>query len=326
VKLLQWCVYEDMVTFLSSLDTLQESALTESGNELVGREKAVKASGINLKIVEENKMLEGTEEIEEVKGGGDDDYDDDDSQWDDEEDEEDDNEDDDDDDDDDGEGVVEEEEERGGTAAQERKVEMEFIQDRRTGEAKASGCDNSRSHSGTNTGPKSECAQKFKVFCADSSSTWCKLSDEFNALLDSVKNANESSQLVQLLQSMHSIIRCASEVIVLLETNNSCPVGETPFIFTFFGNRFGDMIRVLVEVLSTLSCEEDGVDCVILMCLDMVGCVLQMPESQNALPQDIKAAVTLLSLPWHNQVPPAHDMDHSLLPLLSRFSSMSSKF
>ena len=150
--------------------------------------------------------------------------------------------------------------------------------------------------------------------------------DELNALLDSLKNTNESPQLVQLLQCMHSIIRCATEVTVLLETNNCCPVGETPFIFTFFGNCFGDTIRVLIEVLSTLSCEEDGADCVILMCLDMVGSMLHMPESHNALPQDVKAAITFLSLPWHKQVPPVSDMDHTLLPLLSKFTSLSSKF
>jgi hypothetical protein len=307
-------VYEDVVTFLSSLDTLQESAVTGSESELVEREKSVKEGAIDRKIVEESKMQEGTEEIEEEKGDGDDDDDDDDDDWDEEEEEE----------DDDDEGV-EEEEERGGTAAEERKVETEFIQYRHTEEAKASGCDNSRSQSSTNTGPKNECAQKVKVSCADGSSTWCKLLDELNALLDSVKNTNESSQLVQLLESMHSVIRCASEVIVLLETNNCCPVGETPFICTFFGNRFGDMIRVLIEVLSKLSCEEDGADCVILMCLDMVGSVLHMPESHNALPQDIKAAVTLLSLPWHKQVPPASYMDRTLLPLSSKFSTLSSK-
>ena len=319
VKLLQWCVYEDMVTFLSSLYTVQESALTESESELVGREIAVKEGGIDRKIVEGNKIQEETEEVEEEKGGGDDDDDDDDDdgEWDEEDEEYDD---DDDDENDDGEG------EKNGTAAEECEDEMEFIQDRRIEEAKTSACENSCSQSSTNTGPKDEGAQKVKVSCADGSSTWCKLLDEFNALLDSVKNTNESSQLVQSLQSMHSIIRCATEVIVLLETNNCCPVGETPFVFTFFGNCFGDMIRVLIEVLSALSCEEDGADCVILMCLDMVGSMLHMPESRNALPQDIKAAVTLLSLPWHKQVPPVSDMDHALLPLLSQFASLSSKF
>ena len=317
--MLQWCVYEDMVTFLSSLDTVQESALRESKSELVGREKAVKESGIDRKIVEENKSQEMTEEVEEEKGGGDDSYDDydddDDGEWDEEEEEEDD-----DDDDDDGEG------EKGGTAAEECEGEMEFIQDRCTEEAKTSACDNSCSQSSTNTGPKKEGAQKVKVFCADGSSTWCKLLDEFNALLDSLKNTNEPSQSVQLLQSMHSIIRCATEVIVLLETNNCFPVGETSFIYTFFGDCFGDTIRVLIEVLSASSREEDGADCVILMCLDMVGSVLHMPESHDALPQDVKAAITLLSLPWHKQVPPASDMDRALLPLLSQFTSLSSKF
>jgi hypothetical protein len=321
VQLLQWCVYEDLVTFLSSLDTLQESAMTESESELVGREKSVKEGAIDRKIVEENKTQEGTEEIEEEKEDGDDDDDDDDSDWDEEEEEEDD----DDDDYDYGEGM-QEEEERGGTAAEERKVETEFRQYRRTEEAKASACDNSRSQSGTDMGAKNGCAQKVKVFCADGSLTWCKLLAELNALLDSVKNTNESSQLVQLLESMHSVIRCASEVVVLLETNNCCPVGQSPFICTFFGNRFGDMIRILIEVLSKLSCEEDGLDCVILMCLDMAGSVLHMPESHHALPQDIKAAVTLLSLPWHKQVPPASYMDHTVLPLSSKFATLSSKF
>jgi len=310
-----------MVTFLSSVDTLQQCAITESEGELVGREKSVKEGGTDRKIVDGNKIPEETEEVEEEKGGGDnDDYDndddDDDGEWDEEEEEEEEE----DDDDDDGEG------EKGGTAAEECEGEMEFIQGRRTGEGKTRACDNSCSQSSSNTGPKNEGARKVKVYCADGSSTWCKLLDELNALLDSLKNTNESSQLVQLLQSMHSIIRCATEVIVLLETNSCSPVGETPFIFTFFGNCFGDMIRVLIEVLSTLSCEEDGADCVILMCLDMVGSVLHMPESCNALPQDIKAAITLLSLPWHKQVPPVSDMDHALLPLLSQSTSLSSKF
>ena len=326
VKLLQWCVYEDMISFLSSVGTVQESAVTESVSELVGTEKAVKEGGIDRKIVEENKIQKETEEVEEEKGGGDDDDDfddddDDDGEWGEEEEEEEgDDDDDDDDENDDGEG------EKGGTDAEECEGETEFIEDRRTEEAEASACDNSCSQSSTNTGPKNESAQKIKVFCADSSSTWCKLLDVFNALLDSLKNMNESSQLVQLLQSMHSIIRCATEVIVLLEANNCSPVGEAPIIFTFFGNCFGDMIRVLIDVLSTLSCEEDGADCVILMCLDMVGSILQMPESHNALPQDIKAAITLLSLPWHKQVPPVSDMDHALLSLSSRFTSLSSKF
>jgi len=312
VKLLQWYVYEDMVTFLSSVDTVQDCVLPESRSELVGREKAVEEGGIDRKIVEENKIREETEEVEEEKGGGDDGYDDDDGEWD--EDEEDDDDDDDENDDEEG--------EKGGNAAEECEGEVEFVQE----EAKTSACDNSCSQSSANTGPKNEGAQKIKVFCADGSSTWCKLLDGFNALLDSLKNTNESSQLVQLLQSMHSIVRCATEVIVLLETNNCCPMGETPLVFTFFGNCCGDMIRVLIEVLSTLSCEEDGADCVILMCLDMVGSVLHMPESRDALPQDIKAAITLLSLPWHKQVPPASDMDHALLPLLSQFTSLSSKF
>ena len=326
-KLLQWCVYEDMVTFLSTLDTVQESALTESESELVGKEKAVKEGGIDRKIVEENKIQEETEEVEEEKGGGDDDdYDDDDDdddeddgEWDEEE-EDDDDDDDYDDENDDGEG------EKGGAAAEECEGEMEFIQDRRTDGAKTSDFDNSCSQSSTNTGLKNEGAQKVKIFCADGSSTWRKLLDEFNALLDSLKNTNESSQLVQLLQSMHSIIRCATEVIVLLESDDCCPVCETPFVFTFFGNGFCDMIRVLIEALRLLSCTEDGADCVILMCLDMVGSALHMPESHSALPQDIKAAITLLSLPWHKQVPPVSDMDHAVLPLLSQFTSLSSKF
>jgi hypothetical protein len=307
VKLLQWCVYEDMVTFLSSLDAVQESALE-------GREKIVKEDGIARKIVEENKVQEETE-VEEEEGGGDDDEE--------EEAEEQEEEEEEDYDDDDGE---EEEEEKDDTAAEECKDEMEFIQDRCTEETKASDFDNSHSRSGTNAGHENEGAQKVKVSCAEGSSTWCKLLDEFNALLNSVKNTTESSQLVQLLQSMHSIIRCATEVIFLLETNNCCPLDETPFVFTFFGNYFGDMIRVLIEVVSTLSCVEDGGDCVILMCLEMVGSVLHMPESHNALQQDIKAAITLLSLPWHKQVPPVSDMNHSLLRLVSQFTSLSSKF
>ena len=77
VKLLQWCVYEDMVSFLSSAGTVQESAMTESVGKLVGREKAVKDGGIDGKIAEENKIKKEIEEFEEEKGGVDDDDDDD---------------------------------------------------------------------------------------------------------------------------------------------------------------------------------------------------------------------------------------------------------
>jgi hypothetical protein len=310
-----------MVTFLSSVVRVQESPVEESETEVEGMEKIVKEEGVERRIVEKNKIQEETEEVEEEKGGGEDDDDDDEEEEGVEEEEED--YDDDDDDDDDGEEV---EEDKGGIAVEECKDEMEFLQDICTDDTERSDCDNRHGRCGTRAGAENESTQKVKVSCAEGSSTWCKLLNEFKTLVNSVKNTNELSQLVHLLQSMHSIIRCATEVIVLLESNNCCPLDETPFILTFLGDYFGGTIRVLIEVLSGLSCEEDGGECVILMCLEMVGNVIHMPESRDALQQDIEAAITLLSLPWHKEVPPVTDMDHSLLPLVLQFPSLSSKF
>jgi hypothetical protein len=110
----------------------------------------------------------------------------------------------------------------------------------------------------------------------------------------------------------------------LLESRCHCLPDESPIIFTFFDDNFGDIIRFLTQVLST-SCEEDGGECVILMCLEMVGSLLHMPEAHDASRQDIEAAVTLLSLPWHIQVLPGSDMNCSV-SLVSQLTALSSKF
>ncbi|XP_033611636.1 uncharacterized protein LOC117283163 [Cryptotermes secundus] len=143
--------------------------------------------------------------------------------------------------------------------------------------------------------------------------------------MKSLNNMNEMSQLVQLLQSMHSIIRCAIEVVVLLESRCHCLPDETPFIFTFFDGNFGDMIRFLMQVVLSSSCEEDGGECVILMCLEMVGSLLHMPEIHDASRQNIEAAITLLSLPWHIHVVPGSDMNCPV-SLVSQLTALSGKF
>jgi hypothetical protein len=293
-----------MVSFLPSLLTTQDSPQEEIESE---GEKNLREGDICKKTEEEDKIHEETGEVEEEET----------------EEEEENYEDD--------EGIEEEEEneDMDDDGAEEGGDEMKFKQNGYAGEIKETDHVDSggRSQSPQNGDVSSADAQKVKVSCAGGSKTWCKLLNEFNALMKSLKSMNEVSQLVQLLQSMHSIIRCATEVTVLLENNCRCPPDETPFVTTFFDDYFGDMIRLLVQVLATLSYEDEEVgECVILMCLEMVGSILHMPESRYALKQDIEAAVTLLSLPWLKQVPPGSDMNHSLLSRVTQLTALSSKF
>jgi hypothetical protein len=316
-QLLQWCVYEDIVSFLSNLVIMQESPQEETANGVEGGRKKVKEE-ICQKIEEENKNHEEIEEVDEEGKEEEEEEEDNGDEVEDLEDEE----------------EVEEEEEEVNEEKKnndwaEGRGEMESRQHRGTDEAKKTDHDDSNKQNGFSTSPKNKNisdtdTEKVKVSCAEGSSTWNKLLNEFNALMKSLNNVNEVSQLVQLLQSMHSIISCASEVVVLLESSRHWPPDETPFIFTFFEDNFGDMIRFLIQVLSS-SCEEDGGECVILICLEMVGTILHMPEAHDASQQDIEAAVTLLSLPWHKQVPPGSDMNCSLSHV-SRLTGLSSKF
>lgn len=297
-----------MASYLSSLLTMQDSPQEEIESELGEGQKNVKRG----KIEEEDKINEETEEIEN-ETEEEENY---------EEEEEDDDYTDVEDDDDDDDGM------------EESRDEMTFKQKGHAEKPKETDRAVSGDKIGCSTGLQSRDVnsagvQKVKVSCADGSSTWRKLLNELDALMKSLKRTNEISQLVQLLQSMHSIIRCAIEVIVLLENNCRSPPDETPFITTFFDDYFGDMIRLLVQVLATLSYEneeEEMGECVILMCLEMVGSLLHVPESRYALQQDIEAAVTLLSLPWHEQVPPEGNMNHSLSSLVTQLTALSSKF
>jgi hypothetical protein len=292
-----------MVSFLSSLVIVQDSPKEETVTGVEVGEKNVKEEEICNGIGEENEIHEEVE-------------DDDDEEEEEEEEEE--------------EDVVdggevknldEEKGENGGTkisSLAEGKGEMEFGQLRGTHEAEKADCDGSDKQTGFSTSPQNE---KVKMSCAEGSSTWNKLLNEFNALMKSPNNMTEISQLVQILQSMHSIIRCGIEVVILLESH-SLP-DETLYILTFF-DKFGDVIKFLMQVL-TSSCERDGGECVILMCLEMVGTLLYMPEAHHASQQDVEAAVTLLSCPWYMQVPPGSDMNCSP-SLASQLTALSSKF
>lgn len=287
-----------MISFLSSSLILQDSQ-EEIESEMEEGEKNVKGE-ICKKIKEGGKIHEETEEGEDELEEEEENYEE-----------------------------EEENEDMDDDGVEEGRNEMGFEQSRY---AEESGYVDSGGRSSCSTGPHNgdvSSADTQKVSCADASLTWCKLLNEFNVLMKSLKGTNDVSRLVQLLQSMHSIIRCATEVTVLLENNCHCCPDETPFITTFFGDYFGDMIRLLVQVLATLSYEdevEEVGECVILMCLEMVGSVLHMPESRYALKQDIEAAVTVLSLPWHREVPPGSDMNHSLLSLVTQLTALSSKF
>jgi hypothetical protein len=302
-----------MVSFLSSLIPAQAYAQEETGNGVL----------IGYKRLEEGKIAEEAEEEEEEE-----EYDDDAEEEEEEEGEE----------DYDGdnvdygeekdlEGKDEEDEEKGDNEGRkncslaEGRNEMGFRQVGGTDGAQKADNDDTSLQSKTISDVDT---QKVKVSSAEGSSTWNKLSNELNALMKSLNSVAELSQVVQSLQSMHSIIRCAIEVVVLLESSCLCLPPEAPFVFTFFDDNFGDMMNCLLQVLST-SCGEEGGECVTLMCLEMVGTLLLMPEAREASPQDIRAALTVLSCPWHSQVPPGTDMNCST-SLVSQLSALSSKF
>jgi hypothetical protein len=296
-----------MVSFLTSLLTMQDSPQEETRSEMEGGENNIEGGEICRKIEEEDMIYGETEEVEDEEI---------------EEEEEENFE--------EGEVEEEEDEEMGDNGVEEGRDKIKFKRGGYTVDTKGtdhidSGCSTSPQIgevSGADT-------QKVKVSCSDGSATWCKLLSEFNQLMKTLKDVNEVCQLVQLLQSMHSIIRCVTEVIVLLENDCCWPPDETRFIIIFFHDYFGDVIRLLMQILATLSYEEEEEElgeCVILMCLEMVGSVLHMPESRYASQQDVETAVTLLSLPWHKQVPPRSDMSHSLLSLVTQLTALSSKF
>jgi hypothetical protein len=294
-----------MVSFLSSLVIMQDSPQEETVNGVEVGERNIKEE-ICEKMEEESEILEEAED-------------------DDEEEEEEEEYDDDDDEEEEMKSLEDEKqgENKGKKISNlaEGRGEMEFRQLRGTHEAEKAVPDGSDKQTGFGTSPQNE---KMKVSCAEGSSTWNKLLNEFSALMKPLNNMTEVSQLVQLLQSMHSIMRCAIEVVVLLESSCHCLPDETLFIFTFFDDNFGDVIKFLMQVLSS-SCERDGGECVILLCLEIVGTLLQMPEAHHASQHDVQAAIILLSCPWHMQVPPGSDMNCSP-SLISHLTALSSKF
>jgi hypothetical protein len=294
-----------MVSFLSSLVIMQDSSQEETVNAVEVGDKNLKEQEICEKMEEENEIPEEAE---------DDDYDDDD----------------------------EEEEEEDGEYYDDEEEEVKSLEDEKLGENERRKISNLAEGRGemevgqlrgthdpdgsdkqTGFGPSPQ-NKKMKVLCAEGSSTWNKLLNEFSALMKPLDNMTEVSQLVQTLQSMHSIIRCAIEVVVLLESSCHCLPDATLFIFTFFDDNFGDVIKFLMRVLSS-SCGRDGEECVVLMCLEMAGTLLHMPETHHTSQQDVRAAITLLSCPWHVQVPPGSDMNCSP-SLVLQLTALSSKF
>ncbi|XP_069694965.1 serine/threonine-protein kinase ATR isoform X2 [Periplaneta americana] len=163
-----------------------------------------------------------------------------------------------------------------------------------------------------------------KIYCIEGSYTWYKLRKQLKSLIKCVKDKTEALEVVRILQPVHSIVRCAMEAVVLLENNCRCPPAASPYLFVFFDGSIGDVVECLTKVLSTVSFTRiEDFEEVFVICVEIVGILLHMPESVHAPREQIKTAITLLSVPWHKYVSPLGDMDRDILGLAPKLPEVS---